>query len=104
VNRELLLNLLAALSYAAGATFMKASDGLRNVVPAVLVYVCFAVGATMQSIAVRHQEVGISNTVVLGVEAIGAVALGILFFHESISLTKFAAVGLVGAGVYLLRA
>ncbi|HZU84949.1 MAG TPA: hypothetical protein VE987_18590 [Polyangiaceae bacterium] len=56
-----MLNVLAAVSYASGAAFMKASDGLRSWAPAVLVYVCFCGGATLQAFALRHQEIGVSN-------------------------------------------
>jgi quaternary ammonium compound-resistance protein SugE len=104
VTSPLLLNLLAAFAYAAGAAFMKASDGLRHGVPAALVYVCFCGGATVQAVALRRQEIGVSNTIVLGVEAIGAVALGMVFFREAMTPSKLLAIGLVGAGVYLLRA
>lgn len=99
----MILNLFAALAYAAGVALMKASDGLRAPIPAALVYVCFCAGATMQAFALRYQELGVSNTIVLGVEAMGAVTLGMVFFHEPMSLTKVTAIGLVAAGVFILR-
>lgn len=104
MRSPLLLNLLAAFAYAGGAVFMKASDGLRRALPAALIYVCFCGGATMQAVALRRQEIGVSNTIVLGVEAIGAVALGMIIYREAMTPSKLVAVGLVGAGVYLLRA
>lgn len=97
------LNLAAAFLYAVGAIFMKASDGLRNVPSAVLVYACFGAGATLQAIAMRKVEVGVANTIVLGVEAIAALVLGVLFFRESLSGTKLTAIALVAGGVWLLR-
>jgi small multidrug resistance pump len=99
----LALNIAAALAYAAGANFMKYSDGLRRLVPAALLYVCFGVGATLQAFALRHQEVGISNTIVLGVEAIAAVALSALLFREAVTISKVVAIGLVSLGIYVLR-
>jgi quaternary ammonium compound-resistance protein SugE len=101
--RDFLLNLVAALSYAGGAIFMKASNGLRQPRYAVLVYVCFAFGATLQAVALQRQQVGVSNTIVLGVEAISAFAMSVILLGEPVTAMKLAAIGLVGAGVYLLR-
>jgi quaternary ammonium compound-resistance protein SugE len=101
--RPFALNLTAALAYAAGANFMKYSDGLRRVVPALLLYTCFAVGATLQAFALQHQEVGVSNTIVLGVEAIAAVALSAIFFREAVTFSKVIAIGLVSLGIYVIR-
>ena len=103
MKSPLLLNLLAASAYASGALFMKASDGLRRALPAALVYLCFCGGATMQAVALRQQEIGVSNTIVLGVEAIGAVILGMIFYREAMTPSKLVAIGLVAVGVYLLR-
>ncbi len=101
--RDLVLNLVAAVSYASGAIFMKASDGLRQPKQAALVYVAFAFGATLQALALKGQQVGVSNTIVLGVEAVAAFVMSVLFFREPVTTMKVAAIGLVGAGVYLLR-
>lgn len=103
MTREFAFSLVAALLYAAGAIFMKASDGLRNAVPALALYACFGAGATLQALALRKMDVGSGNTIVLGVEAIGALLLGIAIFHEAVTPTKLLAVALVAAGVWLLR-
>ena len=102
--RDFVLNLVAATAYASGAIFMKASSGLRHWKYAALVYLCFAFGATLQAIALERQQVGVSNTIVLGVEAISAFAMSVVFLGEPVTATKIAAIALVGAGVYLLRA
>jgi quaternary ammonium compound-resistance protein SugE len=103
VTRELALNLLSAGLYAVGAIFMKASDGLRSVIPALCLYGCFGLGATFQALALQRQDVGAGNTVVLGVEAIGSFALAIVLFRESVTPSKLLAIALVASGVYILR-
>lgn len=103
MTREFALNLAAACLYAVGAICMKASNGLRVVVPALFLYACFGLGATFQALGLQRQEVGAGNTVVLGIEAIGSFALGVLFFRESVSAQKVVAIALVASGVYLLR-
>ena len=102
--RDLAFNLIAASAYAGGAIFMKSSNGLRQPWPALMVYVCFGLGATLQAIALRRQDVSVSNTLVLGVEAIAAFVMGVAFFKEPVTASKLGAIALVGAGVYLLRA
>jgi quaternary ammonium compound-resistance protein SugE len=103
VTRDFAFSLLAAGLYAVGAVGMKSSDGLRLLLPSVLLYGCFVLGATFQALAFQHQEVGAGNTVVLGIEAIGSFVLGVIIFHEVITPVKLVAIALVAAGVYLLR-
>jgi small multidrug resistance pump len=94
---------VAAVAYAAGANFMKASNGLSVPIYAALVYGSFAFGATLQAIAIQYQHVGVSNTIVLGVEAIGAFLMSVAFFREPVTIVKLVAISLVAVGVYLLR-
>lgn len=103
MTREFAFSLGAAFLYAFGAVFMKSSDGLRNALPAAALYACFAAGATLQALALRHMDIGTGNTVVLGVEAIAALLLGIAIFHEAVTPTRLLAVAMVATGVWLLR-
>jgi multidrug transporter EmrE-like cation transporter len=103
MSRAFIFSAMAALMYSAGAIFMKASNGLRVTKFALLLYVCFGLGATLQAISLKTADVGSSNTVVLGIEAIGAFVLSIIVFREEVTTTKLAAIGLVGMGVALLR-
>ena len=103
MTREFAFSLLAACLYASGAVFMKTSDGLRVLLPSLLLYGCFGLGATFQALAFQRVEVGAGNTVVLGIEALGSFVLGVIIFNEVITTPKLVAIGLVAAGVYLLR-
>ena len=103
LNLTSLLNVVAALAYAAGGVMMKRSDGFRNAMPSALVFVCFALGATVQTFALKRQELGSGYVIVLGLEAIAALALGARLYREPVDATKLAAVALVIAGIVLLR-
>jgi multidrug transporter EmrE-like cation transporter len=97
------LYLLAATCYGLGGAAMKASGGLHWSRATALVYVLFGAGATIQTISLRRGELGAAYIAVLGLEALVALSLGLLFFDEIISVTKAIAVALIVAGVYLLH-
>lgn len=98
------LTCLAALSFSIGGYFMKLSAGLTQFRPTVLVFTFFAIGAGLQTVAMRDQQMAVTYIVVLGLEAVTAFSLGVFFLDESSSLAKLAGVGLVLAGIVVLRA
>lgn len=98
-----LLLISAAVSYSAGGYFMKLSEGLSKGIPTALVLALFCLGALLQTIAMRHSEMGVSYIVVLGLEAITALILGMFLLGEAISLAKFIGIVLVVLGIVVLR-
>jgi quaternary ammonium compound-resistance protein SugE len=94
---------LAALSFSIGGYFMKLSAGLTQRRPTLLVFAFFGVGACLQTVAMRGEQMSITYIVVLGFEAITAFSLGVVLLHERSSVAKLAGVGLVLAGIVLLR-
>lgn len=94
---------LAALAFSIGGYFMKLSAGLTNIRPTLLMFAFFSVGAVLQTIAMRGEQMAITYIVVLGFEAITALILSMVLLNESGSLAKFAGVALVLAGIVLLR-
>ena len=94
---------LAALSFSIGGYFMKLSVGLTHLRPTVLMFAFFSVGTVLQTVAMRGEQMAITYIVVLGFEAITALVLSILLLNESGSLSKFAGVALVLAGIIVLR-
>lgn len=97
------LNIAAALAYAFGAVFMKSSGAFARPWPSLLVYVCFGLGATLQTYAMKFQRIGSGYTIVLGIEAVAAIGLGVALFREQITLGRWIGIGLVLGGVVLLR-
>jgi multidrug transporter EmrE-like cation transporter len=98
-----MLTCLAALSFSVGGYYMKLSAGLTQFRPTVLVFAFFALGACLQTVAMQGQQMAVTYIVVLGFEAITAFSLGVFFLQEGSSVTKLAGVGLVLAGIVLLR-
>jgi small multidrug resistance pump len=99
----LTLTFLAAMSFSIGGYFMKLSAGFTQLRPTVLVFVLFALGAALQTLAMRGQQMAITYIVVLGLEAVTAFSLGVFFLKEGSSIVKVAGVGLVLAGIAILR-
>ena len=97
------LTCLAALCFSIGGYFMKQSAGLTQLRPTLLVFALFVLGAGLQTLAMRGQQMAVTYIVVLGLEAVTAFSLGVFFLHEGSSMTKLAGVGLVLAGIVTLR-
>jgi multidrug transporter EmrE-like cation transporter len=92
---------LAALSFSIGGYFMKLSAGLTHLRPTLLMFGFFSVGAVLQTVAMRGEQMVVTYIVVLGFEAITALVLSMVLLNESGSVSKFAGVALVVAGVLL---
>jgi small multidrug resistance pump len=94
----------AALSFTIGGIFMQMSQGLSQIVPTALIYLCFGLGATLQTLVMHKSgEMGITYVLILGLEAVLAVGFGILFFQEGYSPLKLVGITLVTIGVVFLR-
>lgn len=100
---SLLLAMLAALFFTTGGIFMKHADGLRHPAHVLGFVVLFALGAMLQSQAMRGAELGATYILVLGLEAALAFGFGVIFFDEAATLRKLAAVIAIVAGIALLR-
>src|SRR5262249_9988647 len=88
------LTCLAAISFKVGGYYMKASSGLTKFRPTMLVFIFFIAGASLQTIAMRGQQMVITYVIVLGLEAISAYSLGVFFLKEGNSLARLAGVAL----------
>lgn len=97
------MTVLAALSFSIGGYFMKLSAGFTQLRPTVLVFLFFVLGAALQTAAMRDHQMAVTYIVVLGLEAVAAFSLGVVFLDEASSLAKLAGVGLVLAGIVILR-
>jgi multidrug transporter EmrE-like cation transporter len=97
------LVVLAALAFSVGGYCMKLSAGLTRPLPSVLLFLLFALGAALQAVAMRDEPMSVTYIVVLGLEAVTAYALGVIFLNEHSSITKVSGVALVVAGIVLLR-
>ncbi len=100
---QFFLMIVAALLFAAGGLFMKASDGLTKLAPSAAVFLLFCAGAACQAIAMKHGEMSAIYIIILGLEAIAAFSLGTAALGEKVSLTKLCALVLILSGIALLE-
>jgi quaternary ammonium compound-resistance protein SugE len=94
---------LASAAYAVGGLFMKTSAGLSRPAPVVAFLALFAGGSLLQALGMRDADMGTAYVFVLGVEAVIALGLSVVYLHERVSAVRAVAVLLVIAGVMLLR-
>jgi quaternary ammonium compound-resistance protein SugE len=71
--------------------------------PSFVTAILFLAGAACQSLAMRREDMSVSYIVVLGLESILAFVFGRVFFGESVSLSRIAALVLITLGIVLLR-
>jgi multidrug transporter EmrE-like cation transporter len=101
---QIVLLLAAALSYSIGGYYMKLAEGFSKGWPSLVVLGLFCLGASLQMFAMRQSEMTVSYMMVLGFEAITAVAIGSLFLNEGFTLSRLLGVLIVAVGVAVLRA
>lgn len=95
--------LIAILTEVAGTTLMKVSQGLTKVVPAVLMFVLYAVSFVFMALALKKIEVSTAYAIWSGLGTAVIAAIGILAFRESFNFPKIAGLVLIIGGVILLN-
>jgi multidrug transporter EmrE-like cation transporter len=103
LSPTLLMSIGAALAFTTGGIFMQLSNGLTKPFPSVMVYLLFALGATLQTWLTRQSGMGLSYVLVLGLEVLLASLFSVVFFKEGYSVLKIFGVFLVTVGVAVLR-
>ena len=73
----------AALFFTVGGIFMKLSEGLTKFWPTVIVFALFVIGAALQTLAMKREDLAVTYLWVVGLESILAFAFGVLLFSES---------------------
>lgn len=99
----LFISISAALCFAIGGIFIQLSEGFSKLIPSLLVYICFAIGASLQIYATNNSSAGITYILVLGLEAILVFFISNFMFKEPYSLVKMLGITLVVVGVIFLR-
>lgn len=89
--------------YVLGGVLMKWSQGLTQALPTLGLTALFSAGALIQARAMRDEQLGTSYVVVLGLEALLAIAIGNFLFGEQISTRAAAGIALVVVGIVVLR-
>jgi multidrug transporter EmrE-like cation transporter len=95
--------ILAALFFTVGGVFMKLSEGLTKFWPTVIVFALFLVGAALQTLAMKREDLAVTYLWVVGLESILAFAFGVLLFSESCTPARIAGVLFITGGIVSLR-
>jgi quaternary ammonium compound-resistance protein SugE len=82
---------------------MKASDGFTNLTPSIITFVAAAVGFWLLGWAMRDLPMGTAYAVWVGIGAVGAFVVGVVWMHEPLSIARVGSVGLIVAGIIGLR-
>ncbi len=93
----------ASLLFVLGGVSMVKSAGFTEIWPSLLVFVFFGIAATLQTLGMKAQEVGVAYVLVLGLEAVFACIVGIVWLREPFSWPKALGTLLVVAGIILLK-
>jgi multidrug transporter EmrE-like cation transporter len=103
MDMALIQLILASIIYALGGLCMKSSIGLTRPLPTAMLFGLFILGATLQTLGMRHTDLGVAYIMVLGMEAVVALGLSVIFLHEDWSFSRLGAVATVVVGVYWLH-
>ena len=97
------LLIVAILLEVAGTTNMKLSEGFSRPVPSVLVLFFYALSIIALTFAVNRLEVSVAYALWSGMGTALVAIIGLWFFHESITIIKVVALGLIIVGVVMLH-
>ena len=97
------LLIAAGLAEIAMALALKQADGWTRPVPSVLGLACALGSIFLLTHAVKTLPITTAYAVWTGIGALGVMAVGVLFFHESASPLRLACVGAIVAGIIGLR-
>jgi multidrug transporter EmrE-like cation transporter len=93
----------AAMIFSIGGLFMKLSVGLSHPLYSTLIFVCFGVGAVLQTLAMTKADLGSTYISILGLEALVTLLFSVWLLKENLSLEKLFGLGIIVLGVALLR-
>lgn len=79
---------LAIIFEVLGTTSMKLSDGMRNIGFVVIMLTFYILSLSMLSIALKNWEVGVAYAIWSGFGIALITTIGIVFFNETISISK----------------
>jgi len=95
--------LIAGLLEVAWAHSIRLTEGFTRLVPNVVCVGLTGAVIYVLNIAMQHLPVGTAYAVFVGIGAVGATAVGIVWLHEPISAGRALALALIVGGVILLR-
>lgn len=98
-----LILILAGLLETVWAVGLKYTDGFSRLWPSVFTLCAMAASVWLLSVAMKSLPLGTAYAVWTGIGAVGAVAAGIVFFGDAVTLPRLVSVGLIVAGLAGLK-
>src|SRR5688500_14968403 len=90
---------LAIACEISGTTCMKLSHSFTRLVPSILLFVFYGGTLAGMTMAMKYLEIGLVYAVWSGVGTAVVTIIGIVLFHESVSVIKVACVAIIIVGV-----
>ena len=95
--------LIAGVTEVTWAVVMKAADGFTKTVPSVITVVGYVLSAVFLSMALKELPLGTAYAMWTGFGIVGTAVLGVLLFHETMSITQVICVLLIVTGIVGLK-
>ena len=95
--------LIAGVTEVTWAVAMKAADGFTKTVPSVITVVGYILSAVFLSMALKELPLGTTYAMWTGFGIVGTAVLGVLLFHETMSITQVICVLLIVTGIVGLK-
>jgi small multidrug resistance pump len=96
--------LSAILFEVLGTTCMKLSEGFKNLIPSILIFVFYGCGFTFSTLSLERIDVGVAYAIWSGLGTMLIASIGIIWFQESMSWVKFLSIVLIITGVIGINA
>lgn len=95
--------LIAGLLEITWAITMKMSNGFSVLVPSIITVIGYIASALFLSIALKGLPLGTAYAIWTGMGIVGTTVLGVLLFHEKLSLAQVICVILIVVGIVGLK-
>lgn len=82
-----------------GTTCMKLSHGFTNLIPSVIMFVCYGLAFTCNTFATKTLDLSITYAVWSGVGTVVTAAIGMLYFKEPATALKLVCISFIVIGV-----
>ncbi|CAK7070337.1 MAG: Guanidinium exporter [Desulfovibrio sp.] len=98
-----LMLFFAGLLETVWAVGLKYTEGFTKLYPSILTLLAMGASFWLLALAMRELPVGTAYAVWTGIGAVGAVVLGIVLFHEPVTVFRLGSLALILAGIAGLK-
>jgi small multidrug resistance pump len=94
---------LAIVFEVIGTTSMKLSEGFQNLLPSLVIFLCYGISIGFLTMAVRTIDISVAYAMWSAIGMVLISMIGILWFHESATAWKVISIGVIILGVVSLQ-